>query len=105
MYLLGKNFYSEGPIEVYTLCQRLKICPIEFETLLQQLENQGLVVLKEGKIYLAKAPEKISLLEILTLENRPDLKDLSKVFPEDFIKKLSFMMDQTSKFTLKDLLN
>jgi membrane protein len=105
MYLLGKNFYSEGPIEVYTLCQRLKICPIEFETLLQQLENQGLVVLKEGKIYLIKAPEKISLLEILTLENKPDLKDLSKVFPEDFIQKLSSIMDQTSKFTLKDLLN
>ncbi|HCE80337.1 MAG TPA: hypothetical protein DEQ05_06170, partial [Thermodesulfobacterium commune] len=90
---------------VYTLCQRLKICPIEFETLLQQLENQGLVVLKEGKIYLIKAPEKISLLEILTLENKPDLKDLSKVFPEDFIQKLSSIMDQTSKFTLKDLLN
>jgi len=105
MYLLGKSFYSEGPLEIYTLCQNLKICPIELETILQNLENQGLVVFKEGKVFLAKAPEKISLLEVLTLEIKPYEEDLPKIFPEDFVKKLTLWKEQTPHFTLKDFLN
>lgn len=68
LYILAKNFSENGPVTLDILQKTINIDTAYLESILQELEAQKLIFLKEDVVVLTKYPEKIFISEILEKE-------------------------------------
>lgn len=104
LYLLSKNFIKDGPLNVEVIEKQIEIDPLELRSILQELETQELVVLKEEKVYLTKAPEAITVSQVLDLNFKlpPEYFKNSPIF--ECYEKLKTLYIEKIDLSLRDLI-
>lgn len=102
LYLLGKLFTEGKNCNIFKISEYLNVSPIFLESLLQELEKEGFIAVRDEEVFFVKPLQKIKIAKIIGLN---DVKDLPKL-PEinNFIKKISDLTQNFSQVTLNDLL-
>lgn len=104
LYLLAKIFMKNGPLAFEVLEKHIEIDPLQLRSILQELEAQELIVIKEEKIYLTKTPENITLAQVLELNFKlpPNYPPNSPIF--ECYERLKILYIEKTNPSLKDLL-
>lgn len=103
LYLLGKALYQEKEVDLETLSNGVNLNPLVLEKILEELEQKKVIhLIDDDKILLTKPPEKISLLEVVELQNPSILPPCYEA--EELSQKLRKIMLPISRASLKDLL-
>ena len=89
-------------LSLQQLSQKLHIPPSYLEPIIEELEKEGVVLIsEEGRIALAKSPERLTLNTILKLKHVSYLEKLPVV--EVLGKKLKEFAPSLFEITLRDL--
>ncbi len=102
LYLLGKLFRSGKRLYIFELSEYLNVSPIFLETMLQEMEKEGLIAIRDEEVFFAQPLERINISEILGIyvsDNLPELPEIEK-----FNQKISVLTQNFSKVTLADLI-
>lgn len=102
LYLMGKWFLEEKSINLFDLSEYLNISPIFLETLLQHLEKEGFIAIRDEEVFFAKPLNKIKISDIAGLKDLKYPTSLPEM--ELFFQKINFLIKQLSEKTLEDLL-
>lgn len=102
LYLLGKNFMEGKNFNIFELSEYLNVSPIFLESILQDLEKNGLIAIRDEEVFFAKPLNKIKILEVLGINEFQEISNFPEV--ENFIKKMSTLTQNLSQITLEDLI-
>ncbi|PMP68637.1 MAG: hypothetical protein C0190_01375 [Thermodesulfobacterium geofontis] len=102
LYLLGKNFLEGKNFNIFELSEYLNVSPIFLESILQDLEKDGLIAIKDEEIFFAKPLGKIKILKVLGIDEFQEILNLPEAKP--FIENISALIKNFSQVTLEDLI-
>ncbi|PMP97938.1 MAG: hypothetical protein C0169_01475, partial [Thermodesulfobacterium geofontis] len=102
LYLLGKNFLEGKNLNIFELSEYLNVSPIFLESILQDLEKDGLIAIKDEEIFFVKPLGKIKILKVLGIDEFQEILNLPEAKP--FIENISALIKNFSQVTLEDLI-
>jgi membrane protein len=102
LYLLGKNFIEGKPRNIFEISEYLNVSPILLESLLQDLEKDGFVALRDEEVFFVKPLQNINIAKVVGLNKFQELLKLPE--GESFSQKISILTKNFSEITLEDLI-
>jgi len=102
LYLLGKNFIEGKPCNIFEISEYLNVSPILLESLLQDLEKDGFVALRDEEVFFVKPLQKINITKVVGLNKFQELLKLPE--GDSFFQKISILTKNFSEITLEDLI-
>jgi membrane protein len=102
LYLLGKNFIEGKPRNIFEISEYLNVSPILLESLLQDLEKDGFVALRDEEVFFVKPLQNINIAKVVGLNKFQELLKLPE--GESLSQKLSILTKNFSEITLEDLI-
>jgi membrane protein len=102
LYLLGKNFIEGKPRNIFEISEYLNVSPILLESLLQDLEKDGFVALRDEEVFFVKPLQNINIAKVIGLNKFQELLKLPE--GESFSQKISILTKNFSEITLEDLI-
>ncbi|AEH22603.1 ribonuclease BN [Thermodesulfobacterium geofontis OPF15] len=102
LYLLGKNFIEGKPCNIFEFSEYLNVSPILLESILQELEKEGFVAVRDEEVFFVKPLQKINITKVVGLNKFQELLKLPE--GDSFSQKLSILTKNFSEITLEDLI-
>jgi len=102
LYIMGKLFAEGKNLHLFKLSDYLNISPVFLETLLQELENEGLIAVREDEVFFIKPLQKIEIAKIIGINNLQNLPALPEM--DKFTEKILNFTKNLSQVTLEDLI-
>uniref|UniRef100_A0A7V4N4M6 YihY/virulence factor BrkB family protein n=1 Tax=Thermodesulfobacterium geofontis TaxID=1295609 RepID=A0A7V4N4M6_9BACT len=102
LYLLGKNFIEGKPCNIFEFSEYLNLSPILLESILQDLEKEGFIAVRDEEVFFVKPLQNINIAKIVALNKFQELLKLPE--GENFTQKISILTKNFSEITLEDLI-
>lgn len=102
LYLLGKHFIEGKNINIFNFSEYLNVSPIFLETILQDLEKDNFIAIKDNEVFFTKPLQKIKISNVIGLNNFEEFSKLPEM--SNFTKKISNILHNVSQITLEDLI-
>jgi membrane protein len=102
LYLLGKNFMEGKSCNIFEISEYLNVSPILLENILQDLEKEGFVAVRDEEVFFVKPLENINIAKVVGLNKFQELLKLPE--GESFSQKISILTKNFSEITLEDLI-
>ena len=102
LYLLGKHFIEGKNINIFNFSEYLNVSPIFLETILQDLEKDNFIAIKDNEVFFTKPLQKIKISNVIGLNSFEELPKLPEM--SNFTKKISNIFHNVSQITLEDLI-
>lgn len=102
LYLLGKNFIEGKPRNIFEISEYLNVSPILLESILQELEKEDFVAVRDEEVFFVKPLQKINITKVVGLNKFQELLKLPE--GESFSQKISILTKNFSEITLEDLI-
>ncbi|RKX63322.1 MAG: hypothetical protein DRP34_02305, partial [Thermodesulfobacteriota bacterium] len=80
----------------------LNVSPIFLETILQDLEKDDFIAIKDDEVFFTKPLQKIKISNVIGLDSVEESSELPEM--SNFTKKISNIFHNVSQITLEDLL-
>lgn len=102
LYILSKFFIEEKDSHIFEISEYLNVSPIFLESILQDLEKEGFIAIRENEVFFIKPLQKIKIIKVIGIN---DLKSIPKLPEfEKFKEKIDNLTQNFSQVTLNDLL-
>ena len=102
LYLLGKYFIEGKNINIFDFSEYLNVSPIFLETILQDLEKDDFIAIKDDEVFFTKPLQKIKISNVIGLDSVEESSELPEM--SNFTKKISNIFHNVSQITLEDLI-
>ena len=102
LYLLGENFIKGKPCNIFEFSEYLNVSPILLESILQDLEKEGFIAVRDDEVFFVKPLQNINIAKIVGLNKFQEMFKLPE--GEKFTQKISTLTKNFSEITLEDLI-